>query len=209
MNLFDFNNYFTLQMGDIPRPVQGHGGNYYPHPNFNGQPQQQPLQQQPPQQQQTAMQQPLQRQQQLPLQQQQSGYGPQQQQLPLQQQQSSYGQNYATQPQPPPVPTFQQGWGYGQPNEYPTSTPQAPPRAIIGEPASKKRALEVEDDPSEGDVAQAGVSSARGRGRGRGGRGGHLWGWVRFGFYKSKPTFPSCLIHKRAECTSCFEWVWN
>ena len=68
MNLFDFNNYFTLQMGDIPRPVQGHGGNYYPHPNFNGQPQQQPLQQQPPQQQQTAMQHPLQQQQQLPQQ---------------------------------------------------------------------------------------------------------------------------------------------
>ena len=165
-------------------------GQYIQHGNFSGQPLagQHQLQPQQQQLQQQVLPQPQ------PLQ-------PQQQQL----QQTQMG--YVAQPtQPAPVPTFQQGWGYQK--DYPTATPQAPPRPVFAEPRPKKRALELEAEEEE-EVAYVSSARGRGRGRGRGGRGGILWGWVRFGHYKSRPPFPSCLAHKRPECESCFEWVWN
>ena len=178
-------------MGDIARPNQAQQGVYYQHPNYNGQQMQQSQQQQPPQQQQPLPLQPSQQQQPLPLQ-------PSQQQM-------AQPQGYGTQMPQQPMPTFQQGWGFQ--NEFPTSTPQAPPRQIISEPKQKKRALEVEVEEEEEYYPH--TTSSRGRGRGRGGRGGHLWGWVRLAYYKSRPTFPSCLAHRKAECNQCFEWVGN
>ena len=137
-------------------------------------------------------------------------------QAPPQQPPVAYGGHYQQQPPqqqlPPPPPAFQPGWGYTHPHwESHSSTPQAPPRAVIGEPNPKKRALEPEEEveTSEGEAANAGPTFARGRGRGRAGRGGHLWGWLRLGYYKTKPPIPSCFTHKRAECNICFEWVWN
>ena len=152
---------------------------YYTHPQFSGQPQ--PPQQQPP-----------------------AAYGgayhQQPHQQPLQQQ------------PPPPPPSYQPGWGCAHPHwEYSTSTPQAPPRATIGESNPKKRALEPEEDVErgEGDATNNGPNRTRGRGRGRGGRGGHLWGWLRMGYYKAKPSLPSCFAHKRPDCGECYEWVPN
>ena len=183
-------------MSDQGQPPQP----YYQHTNYSGQPQQPQSQPTPgytkpqPQPQQPQYQPTPQPQQ------------PQYQLTPLYSNQPLH----QAQPQPPPPPTFHQGWGFGQPDHH-TSTPQALPRAVIGEPNPKKRALELEgDEDSFGEkAAQAGTSAARGRGRGRGGRGGHLWGWIRFGYYKSKPSIPSCLAHKRPECSTCYEWVWN
>ena len=127
-------------------------------------------------------------------------------QPPPQQPPTVYGQAPQQHP-PPPPPTYQPGWGYTQWDLH-SSTPQAPPRATIGEPNLKKRALEPEED-EERKEGEAGPTLTRGRGRGRGGRGGHLWGWLRLGYYKNKPPIPSCFAHKRAECPECFEWVWN
>ena len=128
----------------------------------------------------------------------------QQQQLP----QPSYQQQQ--QPFYPPPPTYQyqggwpQGWGYVHPQgQGPLATPIAPPRGVVAEPPTKKRALEVSDDDETAPVASG---PTRGRGRVRVGRGGHLWGWIRFGFYASKPPIPSCHAHKKADCTSCYAW---
>ena len=136
---------------------------------------------------------------------------------PQQQPPTSYGGAYPPQPTqqqpPPPPPTFQPGWGcaHSHPWEYSTPTPQAPPRAAIGEANPKKRALEPEEEGErgEGDAGNHGPNRSRGRGRGRAGRGGHLWGWLRMGYYKSKPPFPSCFAHKRENCGECYEWVTN
>ena len=145
-------------------------------------------------------------------------YSGQPQPLP-QQPSTAYGGQAYHQPQPtqqqmppPPPPTYQPGWSCTHPHwDSHSSTPQAPPRAVIGEPNPKKRALEPEEgsEDLEVEAAHAGPTFARGRGRGRGGRGGHLWGWLRLGFYKTKPPIPSCFAHKRPECSTCFEWVWN
>ena len=110
----------------------------------------------------------------------------------------------------PPPPSYQyqggwpQGWGYVHPQpQGPHATPIRPPRAVVAEPPRKKRALESSDDE---DTAPQASAPTRGRGRGRVARGGHLWGWIRFGFYTSKPTFPSCHAHKKQDCANCYAW---
>ena len=166
-----------------PAREQATPANYYQNPHYSSQPHPQP--QQPP-----------------------NLYGSQAHYQPQPPHQQHGQPNIA----PPPPPTYQPGWGCNHPHwDTHASTPQAPPRAVIGEPNPKKRALEPEEEGENygGEAAQAGPNYARGRGRGRGGRGGHLWGWIRLGYYKSKPPFPSCFAHKRADCSTCFEWVWN
>ena len=123
---------------------------------------------------------------------------------PAQQQQQPQ-QSYNQQPFFPPPPSYQyqgswpQGWGYVQaapPMAQPTPAPA--PRAVIGEPPKKKRALESDEEEA------ATVSApTRGRGRGRSARGGHLWGWVRLGFYAAKPPYhPATRIKSRIVLTA-------
>ena len=130
---------------------------------------------------------------------------------PIQQQQQQQIQqpHYQQQPYYPPPPSYQyqgwpQGWGYIQTQpQGPQATPLPPPRAVVAEPPVKKRALEVSD---EEDSVPPVSAPTRGRARGRGARGGHLWGWVRLGFYMTKPPLPSCHAHKKPECSQCYAW---
>ena len=126
-----------------------------------------------------------------------------------QQQQQIQQPHYQQQPYYPPPPSYQyqgwpQGWGYIQTQpQGPQATPLPPPRAVVAEPPVKKRALEVSD---EEDSVPPVSAPTRGRARGRGARGGHLWGWVRLGFYMTKPPLPSCHAHKKPECVNCYSW---
>ena len=122
---------------------------------------------------------------------------PSQQQLP----QQGYSQQ---QPFfPPSWGSWPQGWGFVQPTPpMPQSTPAATPRAVVGDPPKKKRALELEDEEEITPVS----APTRGRERGRGAWGGHLWGWVRLGYYASKPPLPSCHACKKQDCANCYEW---
>ena len=108
---------------------------------------------------------------------------------PAQQQQQPQ-QGYAQQQPffPPPYQyqgSWPQGWGYVQTAPpIAQATPAPAPRVVIGEPPKKKRALDSDEEE-----ATPVSAPTRGRGRGRGARGGHLWGWVRLGFYASKPPY--------------------